>query len=115
MQGFLKMLIVASILDVLWVMGSGAYTGLVKGGLTRWTIAPLWTIVLVSQVTLLSLLLKGDELPAVWLGALQGFTVYSVFNITSKVVFPDAQWPWSVALTDTLWGTVLYGFTAYIA
>lgn len=105
--------LVTAILDVLWV-NSGLYSGHINGGLTTHTIGILWFIVLLTQLTLLYNLTlnKMSWRTRAVLGALQGFTVYSVFNITAKVLFPS--WPTGLALLDTAWGTVLYAVSAVL-
>jgi uncharacterized membrane protein len=40
-------------------------------------------------------------------GALIGFFVYSVFNLTNLAIFQ--KYSWQVGLMDTLWGSFLFG------
>lgn len=105
-----------AVLDLIWVFGSGIYNKYIAGSLNAWTIAGLWAVVIISQSLLLYFLTKGtrDWISRAMLGALQGFTVYSVFNITSKVVFPSSMWPTQIALIDTLWGTILFALVAAV-
>lgn len=114
MNILLTMILLIIILDVAWVFGSGIYNNYVVGSMDPLTLAFLWAIVVMAQSVLLYTLTKHEN---IWsnralLGALQGFTVYAVFNITAKVVFPSSMWPTSIALIDTLWGTILFATVA---
>lgn len=110
-------MILTALLDIGWVFGSGIYGNYVQGQLSPWTIAGLWTIVVVSQSLLLYMLTRGhiNWTDRALLGALQGFTVYSVFNITAKVVFPPSMWPTHIAIIDTVWGTLLFAIVAAVS
>lgn len=110
----LNIIALSAILDIFWVFGSGLYSGYITGNLEPWTIALLWSVVLVAQGLLLYILTKDHQQWPIraLLGALQGFTVYSVFNITAKVVFPSSMWPTYIALMDTVWGTLLFATVA---
>ena len=107
-------MVLTAILDIAWVFGSGIYSNYIAGSLDPVTIAGLWALVIVSQTILLNMLTRGETSwrSRALLGALQGFTVYAVYNITAKVVFPSAMWPTNIALTDTLWGTLLFSLVA---
>lgn len=111
-----SMVLLTAVLDISWVFGSGLYSNYIAGSLSPLSIALLWAVVIISQSVLLYILTRGVSS---WqtraaLGALQGFTVYAVYNITSKVVFPSSMWPTSVAIIDTLWGTTLFSFIASV-
>lgn len=45
-------------------------------------------------------------------GALMGFFVYSVFNLTNLAIFK--KYSWQVGLMDTLWGTFLFGMVTLV-
>jgi uncharacterized membrane protein len=45
-------------------------------------------------------------------GALMGFFVYSVFNLTNLAIFK--KYSWQVGLMDTLWGSFLFGVITFV-
>lgn len=112
------MLLLAGVMDVAWVtyqsQPGGIYSKFITGKLDRIHITIIWLVLLMLQVLLLYLLTEFRQDQRLIMGALQGFTVYSVFNLTSKVVFPDSSWPWSIVVKDILWGTLLYGMIAHM-
>ncbi|WP_370209017.1 DUF2177 family protein [Pararhodobacter marinus] len=64
-------------------------------------------VVLVS----LPALRDADPMRALLYGALVGAMAYGTYEFTSMSVMKD--WSWSMVVTDTLWGTVLTGFSAW--
>ncbi|PWE31102.1 DUF2177 domain-containing protein [Pararhodobacter marinus] len=64
-------------------------------------------VVLVS----LPALRDADPMRALLYGALVGAMAYGTYEFTSMSVMKD--WSWSMVVTDTLWGTVLTGFSAF--
>jgi uncharacterized membrane protein len=117
MNTLLTMIVLTTIFDLAWVLGSGIYNGFIVGSMSTAMITILWSVVILSQSLLLYLLTRnthGWQNRAI-LGALQGFTVYSVFNITAKVVFPSTLWPTNIAVIDTIWGTVLFALVAALS
>ncbi|HEY4515681.1 MAG TPA: DUF2177 family protein [Candidatus Paceibacterota bacterium] len=45
-------------------------------------------------------------------GALFGLLVYGFYNFTNLALIE--KWDWSVALIDTLWGAVIFGFSSFL-
>lgn len=45
-------------------------------------------------------------------GAVYGFILYGVYDMTSLAIFK--YWTWHVALVDMIWGAVLLGATALV-
>jgi uncharacterized membrane protein len=74
-------------------------------------------VIMVASIPLVAVPAASDRSPALgqqlatpasaaYSGALLGLTVYGVFNATNAAIF--AEYPASVAIQDTLWGTALF-------
>ncbi len=56
---------------------------------------------------------KATSLSSAFLyGALMGFIMYAFYDFTNLATFKD--YPWSLTIIDTLWGTVLVGVVSTI-
>lgn len=53
----------------------------------------------------------GDPWRAAWQGALIGAMAYGTYEFTSMSIM--REWSWQMVATDTLWGCVLTGFSAW--
>lgn len=52
---------------------------------------------------------KGSLIDSIVLG----FCIYGVYDGTTKALFKD--YPWWLALTDTLWGGILFGLVYFVS
>ncbi len=66
-------------------------------------ILSIWVFVLSSATTLLQ---------ATFYGALLGFFMYAFYDFTNLATLKD--YPWSLAMVDTVWGTILIGTTTVV-
>lgn len=66
-------------------------------------IVAIWVFVLSSATTLLQAALYG---------ALLGFFMYAFYDFTNLATLRD--YPWSLTIVDTIWGTVLIAVTTVI-
>ncbi len=66
-------------------------------------IVAIWVFVLSSATTLLQATLYG---------ALLGFFMYAFYDFTNLATLRD--YPWSLTIVDTIWGTVLIAVTTVI-
>lgn len=55
---------------------------------------------------------QGSPMVALLNGALLGFLAYATYDVTNFSTLKD--WPWAVSVIDTLWGTALTGFAAWV-
>jgi uncharacterized membrane protein len=112
-------LVVLVAMDLPWVLLNtryGAYKGRVDGAITHpLAIGSLWFTVLLSEAFLLSYIVSRATSwwTALLSGLFVGFVVYFTFNGTSLVTF--RQWPWWLAVVDTLWGMILLGTAATVS
>jgi uncharacterized membrane protein len=106
------------LLDVLWVtlqsQKFGLYFNRMHGVLAKnkFAISILWILVAIVETSLLWYVLhkpdmqRGDSLQkAAQFGALAGFVIYFVFNVTSLIT--TQSWSVPTAIGDICWGTVL--------
>lgn len=63
-------------------------------------IVAIWVFVLSSATTLFQAMLYG---------ALLGFFMYAFYDLTNLATLKD--YPWSLTIIDTIWGTLLIGIT----
>lgn len=54
---------------------------------------------------------NADPMRAALYGAVIGAMAYGTYEFTSISIMKD--WSWSMVVTDTIWGTVLTGFSAW--
>ena len=47
-----------------------------------------------------------------WEAMILGFIIYGVYEFTNLSIIKN--WAFTTAIIDTLWGTILFGLTAYI-
>ncbi len=52
---------------------------------------------------------KGGWMKCASTGGFVGFCCYGIYNFTNKAVF--AEYPWTTAILDTMWGTFLFAIT----
>ena len=118
-NNFIKALIVFGIFDYLWLgnLSGNLYTDAIQniqGSPISLRAAPAGIAYILMALSI-SLLLKGcnvNENNVMWLGAILGFIIYGIYNGTNHAILKD--WSLKTSLTDTAWGTFLFGTTAYI-
>lgn len=54
---------------------------------------------------------QGSPMLALMNGALLGFLAYATYDVTNYSTLRD--WPITISIIDTLWGTALTGFSAF--
>lgn len=53
-----------------------------------------------------------QERKGLWEAFILGFSIYAVYELTSKALF--SGWEWRVVILDSLWGGILFSLTNYI-
>lgn len=83
-----------------------AHTNVVDGSLVPYAPAiPLVYIVAILGLWVFVLPKVGNLTEAFMYGALMGFVMYAFYDFTNLATLKD--YPWSLALLDIVWGTVL--------
>ena len=78
------------------------------------TFAILSWIVIIVGINLLVLSRPDiDSKNSFIYGAYLGFSMYALWNCTNYALYPS-KWTTTVALGDTLWGSLVTGTTAYV-
>ncbi len=111
------------ILDGIWLgliakkMYINAFGSMLR--LTNGAIRPLLIPAVIVYIALIVGILvfvipkaRGELIPALLWGGLFGFVVYGTYDFTNLAVM--ANWPYQIAIIDTLWGMVLCGVTSLI-
>jgi len=111
---FLKIAIIVSILDFIWI--GGYLLDHFKPMIQRVQKEPMVTKplkVIISYIILIALITilipKCDSIEEAFL---IGFLVYGVYDSTNYATLKD--WNPSIAMVDSLWGGVLFALTYYI-
>jgi uncharacterized membrane protein len=73
---------------------------------------PLVYIVAITAIWMFSLPSASTAQQALINGALLGFFMYAFYDLTNLATLKD--YPWSLTIIDTLWGTVLMGATTLL-
>ena len=114
MINFLKIAIIVSILDFIWI--GGYLLDHFKPMIQRVQKEPMVTAphkVLIAYIILIALITilipKCDSIEEAFL---IGFLVYGVYDSTNYATLKD--WDPSIAMVDSLWGGVLFALTYYI-
>lgn len=55
---------------------------------------------------------QGSAMTALLNGAILGFLAYATYDVTNFSTLKD--WPLGLSVIDTLWGTALTGFSAFV-
>lgn len=102
------------IFDIIWFSLSSKYTAVynsVKDNniLSKRNIIPIFLIYLI-MCSAIAVQLPGSFKEALVYGLLVGFVIYSVFNLTSYVLFPE--WNIKTGIIDTIAGTINCGIAS---
>lgn len=73
---------------------------------------PLVYIVAITAIWIFALPSATTGMQAFANGALLGFFMYAFYDLTNLATLKD--YPWSLAIVDTLWGTLLIGITTLV-
>ena len=111
---FLKIAIIVSILDFIWI--GGYLLDNFKPMIQRVQKEPMVTKphkVIISYIILIALItILIPKCESIAEAFLIGFLVYGVYDSTNYATLKD--WDPSIALVDSLWGGVLFALTYYI-
>ena len=102
------------IFDIIWFSLSSKYTTIynsVKSNniLTKRNIIPIFLVYLI-MCSAIAVQIPNSFKEALVYGLLVGFVIYSVFNLTSYVLFPN--WKLQTCIIDTIAGTINCGIAA---
>lgn len=117
---FFIALIVFFILDSMWlgylanswyIKGYGEWLRLKNGSLQPLWPAAIWVYLLFAlAITIFVIPLAPTLLKALLYGAILGFIIYGVYDLTNLAVFKD--WPVWISIVDIVWGGVICGLTS---
>ena len=124
-RGWLAATITLILLDILWIVfymknkydDIGVRLG-VSGEQYPALVRVLLSVLIYALLSyaMLVFVLQNSELDikeSALYGAILGLAVYGVFDMTN-MIFLGPSFPWTVALTDVVWGTLLIGISCAV-
>ncbi len=73
---------------------------------------PLVYVVAITAIWIFALSSAATTWQAFLNGALLGFFMYAFYDLTNLATLKD--YPWSLTIVDTIWGTLLIGITTVV-
>jgi uncharacterized membrane protein len=118
LAGFISFMI----LDYLWLAkiaknfylsSLAGHTTIKDGSLVPYVPAvPIVYLIAILGILIFVIPKATTSLNAFLYGALMGFVMYAFYDFTNLATLKD--YPWSITIVDTLWGTLLVGVVSFV-